>query len=289
MLNINNIKIIFMGTSYFSVLSIEKLLNYKYNVVGIVTITDRFSVRNKNNFVESAVKKYSKLYALPILQSDNLKDFIFLETLQKWQTEIIFIVVFRFLPKVVFELPVFGSFNLHPSFLPNYRGSIPIQWVILNGESETGITTFKVNEKIDMGGILLQKKISLNKEENVGFLSMRLSEIGAYLIIDTIKCIIYNCLISKKQTINFNIKNAPNLLKLFSKINWKGNIKDINNKIRGLSPLPGSWCILNKNLYKIDFINFKFKHYYQIVGNLEKKKLPFQGIYILILEFKLEG
>lgn len=282
MLNINNRRIIFMGTSYFSVLSIEKLLYSNYNVIGVVTITDRFSGRNKNFFVESAVKKYSKLHALPILQSDDLKFYHFLKTLQKWHTEIIIIVAFRILPKVVWELPIFGSFNLHPSLLPNYRGSAPIQWVIINGEIETGVTTFKIDEKVDMGRMILQKKISIEKEENSGSLSIRLSELGAYLVVDTIKCIIYNCITPKKQTINF--KMAPKLLKLNSEINWKWSINDLYNKIRGLSPLPGAWCILSNNIFKIYRATYKVEHHYQC----NKKNTVKEG-YLFILEYQFEG
>lgn len=287
MLNINNVRIIFMGTSYFSVLSIEKLLNYNYNVVGVVTITDRFSVRNKKIFVESAVKKYAKLHALPILQSDDLKYFLFLETLKKWHTEIIIIVAFRILPKVVWKLSSIGSFNLHPSLLPNYRGAAPLQWVIMNGDSETGITTFNIDEKVDMGKMLLQKKIRIKKEENAGFLSIRLSEIGTNLIVDTIKCFIYNCIAPKKQLLNF--KMAPKLLRFISKINWKGTLKDIYNKIRGLSPVPGSWCKLANNILKIYRAYYKFENHSQYIGNIEGNKIAVNEGYLFILEYQLEG
>ncbi len=242
MLNVNNIndgRIIFMGTSYFSVFSIEILLKEKYKVLCVVTNTDRFSVRSKKLFVESAVKKYSRNHALPILQSDDLKDFLFLETLQKWHTEIIIIVAFRILPKSVWTLPIFGSFNLHPSLLPNYRGAAPINWVLMNGEAKTGLSFFKVDEKIDMGRMLLQKKISIEMEENAGSLSIRQSEIGAYLIANTIKCIFYNCLSTRDQITTFKFKMAPKLLRDDYKINWKATIKEIYNKLLGLSPLPG--------------------------------------------------
>lgn len=287
MLNINDVRIIFMGTSYFSVLSIEKLLNYKYNVIGVVTITDRFSVRKKNIFVESAVKKYSKLHALPILQSDDFKYFLFLETLKKWHPEIIIIVAFRMLPKVIWEFPSIGCFNLHPSLLPNYRGAAPIQWVIMNGDSETGLTTFKVDEKVDMGRMLLQKKISIKKEENAGSLSIRLSEIGTCLVVDTIKCIFYNCIASKKQPLNF--KMAPKLLRFISKINWKRTIKVIYNKIRGLSPSPGAWCLLANKIFKIYRAYYRREYHSQCIGNVENNKIALNEEYLLILEYQLEG
>lgn len=287
MLNINDIKIIFIGTSYFSVLSIEKLLNFNYNVIGVITITDRFSVRNKNIFVESAVKKYSKLHALPLLQSDDLKYFLFLETLKKWHTEIIIIVAFRMLPKVIWELPILGSFNLHPSLLPNYRGAAPIQWVIMNDDSETGLTTFKVDEKVDMGRMFLQKKIRIKRKENAGSLSIRLSEIGTYLVIDTIKCIIYNCIVPKKQPLNFN--SAPKLLRFFSKINWKETVKDLYNKIRGLSPWPGAWGFLANKIFKIYRAYYKLESHSQCIGTVEKNKIAVNQGYLLILEYQLEG
>jgi methionyl-tRNA formyltransferase len=287
-------RIIFMGTSYFSVLSLEKLLKNKYNVIGVVTITDRFSIRNKRFFVESAVKKYARLHALPILQSDGLKDSICLDILKKWHTEIIIIIAFRMLPKIVWELPKFGSFNLHPSLLPNYRGAAPIQWVIKNGEPETGLSIFQVNEKVDMGMILLQNKISIEKKENAGYLSIRLSEIGAYLVIDALK--ISNCIFRAvtKQPTNFQFKMAPKLLRYNSKINWKETIKDIYNNIRGTSPTPGAWCILADNLikkkeFKIYRADYRFENHYKNVGNVEENKIAVNEGYIFILECKLEG
>lgn len=287
-----------MGTSSFSVLSLEKLLKKKYNVVGIVTTTDRFSVRNKSIFVESAVKKYSRRHALPILQSDDLKYSLFLDTLRKWHTEIIIIVAFRMLPKVVWEIPVLGSFNLHPSLLPNYRGAAPIQSVLMNGEHETGLTTFLLNEKVDMGKMLLQKKNILKKKENAGSLAIRLAEIGAYLVVDTLNRIISNCIAPKEQPTNFYLKLAPKLFRIDSKINWKATIKDIYNKIRALSPLPGAWGVLTDNffkkkefkIYRADYI---FENHYQRIGNvlIENKimKIAVKEGYLLILECQLEG
>lgn len=297
MLNVNNIndgRIIFMGTSSFSVLSIENLLKKKYTVIGIVTNTDRFSVRNKKLYVESAVKKYARLHALPILQSDDLNNNLFLETLQKWHTEIIIIVAFRILPKSVWTLPIIGSFNLHPSLLPNYRGAAPIHWVIMNGETKTGITSFKVDEKLDRGRMLLQKKISIEAEENAGSLSIRLSEIGANLISNTIKCSLYNCIAPKKQTTNLKFKMAPKVLRIDSKIDWKSTIKDIYNKIRGLSPFPGSWCILEEKMFKKKEFKIYRAYYFffphlKNIGTVEENKIIVPEGYLLILECQLEG
>lgn len=289
---IMEIRIIFMGTSYFSVLSIEKVLKNKYNVLCVVTTTDKFSIRNKNIFVESAVKKYSILHALPILQSDDLKDSFFLSIFQKWHTEIIIIVAFRIIPKIILELPIFGSFNLHPSLLPNYRGAAPIQWVLMNGETKTGISTFQVDQNIDKGNLLLQKKISIKKKENSGSLFIRLSEIGAYLVIDTL--IIYNYIVLKKQNTNFQFKIAPKLFRCNSKINWKNTIKNIYNNIRGLSPFPGSWCILvdnllNKKVFKIYRADYLSEKHSKSFGNVEKNKITLKEGYLLILEYQLEG
>lgn len=297
MLNVNNIndgRIIFMGTSYFSVLSIENLLKYKYNVFGVVTNTDRFSVRNKKLYVESAVKKYARLHALAILQSDDLNNNFFLETLQKWHTEIIIIVAFRMLPNSVCKIPKFGCFNLHPSLLPNYRGAAPIHWVIMNGENKTGITSFIVDEKLDMGRMLLQKKISIEMEENAGSLSIRLSEIGAYLAVNTIKCILYNCIAPKKQTTNLKFKIAPKLLRIDSKIDWKANIIDIYNKIRGLSPFPGSWCFLEDKMFKKKEFKIYRAYYFfythlKNIGTVEENKIIVPEGYLLIFECQLEG
>lgn len=280
-------RIIFMGTSYFSILSIEKILKYKYNVIGVVTITDRFSVRNKRIFVESVIKKYARLHALPILQSDDLKYPLFLEILKRWHTEIIVTAAFRILPKIVWEGVSFGSFNLHPSILPNYKGACPIQWVIINGENDTGVTTFKVSEKIDMGRILLQKRISIERKENAGCLSIRLSEIGASLVADTIK--IFNFLATKKQPTTFQLNLAPKLLKFYSKINWKRTIKDIYNNIRGNSPFPGAWCIIANNIYKIYRVDYRIEGHSYNIGNIEINKIAINEGYLSILEYQLEG
>lgn len=282
-----NPRIIFIGTSYFSVISFEKILKYKYNVIGIVTITDKFNVRNKRIFVESAVKKYAMHHALPVLQSDDFKNPFFLDTLKRWHTEVLIVVSFRILPKIVWGGVHFGSFNLHPSILPNYKGASPVQWVIMNGENVTGVTTFKISEKVDMGRIFLQKKISIEKKENAGCLSIRLSEIGASIVIDTIK--IYNFLSTKKQTTNLQFKMAPKLLKLFSKINCKYTIKDIYNNIRGNSPFPGAWCIIvNKifKIYRVDYVNYRHSN---CITNITMNKIITNEGYLLILESQLEG
>lgn len=282
-----NPRIIFMGTSYFSVLSIEKIMKYKYNVIGVVTITDRFSVRYKNIFVESAVKKYARLHALSILQSDNLKYPLFLNTLKKWSPDLLAVVSFRILPKIIWTVLPFGSFNLHPSILPNYKGASPIQWVIINGENVTGVTTFKLSEKVDMGRILLQKKINIEKKENAGCLSIRLSEIGSFLIIETIK--IYNYLSTKEQPINLQLKMAPKMLKHFSKINWNRAIKDINNNIRGNSPIPGAWCVIRRNVFKIYRADYIIDRHSNIIGNIETNKIFINEGYLLIIECQLAG
>ena len=243
-----DLKIIFMGTPDFAVESLRCLVENNYNVIGVITSPDKPSGRGQK-LNQSAVKKYALEKKLTILQQDKLKDKLFLKNLKNLNANLQIVVAFRMLPKEVWGMPQLGTFNLHSSLLPNYRGAAPINWAIINGETETGITTFLLDEKIDTGNILLQKKVSISNDMNAGELHDILMMKGGELVLETLEGILKNTLTPKRQAdYNFkNINEAPKIFREDCKIDWDDNLKNIYNKIRGLNPYPGAWTKINLN------------------------------------------
>jgi len=230
-------KIVFFGTPSFASIILDEIIN-NHNVVGIVTSTDTKKGRGKK-IKESAVKILAKENNLPILQPLNLKDPKFVDDLIQLQADLYIVIAFRMLPKIVWEIPKLGTINLHASLLPNYRGAAPINWVIINGETQTGVTTFFINEEIDKGNIILSKKIEINNNITAAQLHNSLIVIGKNLMTKTIELFIKsdgNEINTIKQ-LNNSLKSAPKLSKELSKINWSDSIIKINAKIHGLSPL----------------------------------------------------
>ncbi|WP_103327094.1 methionyl-tRNA formyltransferase [Bacteroidetes bacterium endosymbiont of Geopemphigus sp.] len=290
-------RIVFMGSPDFAVYSLEKLLEQKYPVVSVVTIPDKRAGRGQKIF-EPAVKKYALIHKLTILQPERVRDASFLETLRNLQPDVIIVVAFRMLPKVVWSMPKLGTFNLHASLLPNYRGAAPIQWAIMNGEKETGVTTFLLDEHIDSGAILLQKKTLIDPEETFGSLYQRLAEMGADLVLKTLQGITEKSLQPQSQIIKENLKTAPKLFHQDGKIHWQAPVEDICNKIRGLNPYPGAWTQLTnesgkKMLFKIYRATYSYKLHSQPVGTIilknKEMKIAIIGGYISIIEGQLEG
>jgi len=230
-------KIVFFGTPSFASIILDEIIN-NHNVVGIVTSTDTKKGRGKK-IKESAVKILAKENNLPILQPLNLKDPKFVDDLIQLQADLYIVIAFRMLPKIVWEIPKLGTINLHASLLPNYRGAAPINWVIINGETQTGVTTFFINEEIDKGNIILSKIIEINNNITAAQLHNSLIVIGKNLMTKTIELFIKsdgNEINTIKQ-LNNSLKSAPKLSKELSKINWSDSIIKINAKIHGLSPL----------------------------------------------------
>ena len=230
-------KIVFFGTPSFASIILDEIIN-NHNVVGIVTSTDTKKGRGKK-IKESAVKILAKENNLPILQPLNLKDPKFVDDLIQLQADLYIVIAFRMLPKIVWEIPKLGTINLHASLLPNYRGAAPINWVIINGETQTGVTTFFINEEIDKGNIILSKTIEINNNITAAQLHNSLIVIGKNLMTKTIELFIKsdgNEINTIKQ-LNNSLKSAPKLSKELSKINWSDSIIKINAKIHGLSPL----------------------------------------------------
>jgi len=229
-----------MGTPDFAVDTLKTLVENKYNIVGVITAPDRKAGRGQK-LNQSAVKKYALSQNLNILQPTNLKDEHFLAELKALNANLQIIVAFRMLPKVVWSMPKYGTFNLHASLLPNYRGAAPINWAIINGETKTGVTTFFIDEKIDTGEIIMQEETDILPDENVGSLHDKLMSLGSALVLKTVKAIQENTIKPYVQPEIKNIKTAYKLHKHTCKIDWSLPIDHIYNKIRGLSPYPSAW------------------------------------------------
>ena len=232
-------RIIFMGTPEFAVASLDILIQHNYNVVAVVTVPDKPAGRGQQ-IQQSAVKKYALEKGLTILQPDKLKDEQFVNELKKLNADLQLVVAFRMLPEVVWNMPPLGTYNLHGSLLPRYRGAAPINWAIINGETESGVTTFKLKHEIDTGNMLYQAKTPITETTTAGELHDSLMHIGAELILKTVKSIESGDykLLPQNDT---EIIHAPKLFKDTCKINWNNPVEKINNLIRGLSPYPAAF------------------------------------------------
>tara|TARA_X000000950_G_C13906186_1_gene656942 strand:- start:2143 stop:3075 length:933 start_codon:yes stop_codon:yes gene_type:complete len=257
-------RILFMGTPLFAVRTLDEINKSHHEIVGVVTATDKPAGRG-NKIKESAVKTYSISHNLPLIQPVNLKDDHFISQLKKINPELIIVVAFRMLPKKIWELPKYGTLNLHASLLPDYRGAAPINWAIINGEKETGITTFFIDEKIDTGAIILREKISISDGTTAGQLHNSLMEKGADLVMNTIDRIFSKNFKIQKQIHSENLHHAPKLNRENTQINWDENDNRIRQLILGLNPFPGAWTTL---IHQQKTINFKIFN-----AELSQKKL----------------
>lgn len=239
-----DLRLVFMGTPDFAVATLKNLLDHNYNVVGVITAPDRPAGRGRK-LKSSAVKAFALANDLKIMQPTNLKSEDFLEELKSLNANLQIIVAFRMLPKVVWDMPEYGTFNLHASLLPNYRGAAPIHWAIINGEEKTGVTTFFIDEKIDTGAIILKEEIAIAKDATVGKLHDKLMTIGSDLVIKTVELIENNKVETVVQPKDQDLKTAYKLNRDNCKIDWSQNLDPIYNKIRGLNPFPTAWCYLD--------------------------------------------
>ncbi len=257
----NILRIIFMGTPEFAVPSLQRIVDVGYNVVAVITAPDKPAGRGMQ-LTESAVKKYALSKNLKILQPEKLKNPDFIDELKKLNADLQVVVAFRMLPEVVWNMPPMGTINLHGSLLPQYRGAAPINWAIINGEKETGVTTFKLQQEIDTGNILLQKKIKISETENAGQLHDEMMEAGADLLLQTLNELAkhnieeveqQNWKNSKpgEQNITSQLRHAPKIFTETCEINWEKSIDEIYNLIRGLSPYPAAFTFLNDKKLKI--------------------------------------
>ncbi|GHV09798.1 methionyl-tRNA formyltransferase [Bacteroidia bacterium] len=240
----NQLRIVYMGTPDFAVESLRALVEGGYQVVGVVTMPDKPVGRHQNELQASPVKQYAVSQNIPVLQPEKLKDPEFLTTLKAWNADLQIVVAFRMLPEVVWNMPRLGTFNLHASLLPQYRGAAPVNWAIINGETETGITTFFLTHEIDTGKIIYQERIPIADTDNAEIVHDNLMHLGAKLVLKTVDDIAENRVHPLEQDNSQELKPAPKIFKDTCRIDWNKTTQDIYDFIRGLSPYPGAWTEL---------------------------------------------
>ncbi len=250
----NKLRIVFMGTPEFAVASLDALVKAGFDIVGVVTAPDKSAGRGLN-IQESAIKKYAVEKGLRLLQPEKLKNDAFIQELRSLNADVQVVVAFRMLPEIVWNMPPMGTINLHASLLPEYRGAAPINWAVINGEKETGVTTFKLQHAIDTGNILLQEKLSIGEDETAGELHDRMKITGADLLVKTmqqladgtLKEITQSEIVTDPQTLH----HAPKIFTETCKIDWNKTVGEIYNLIRGLSPYPAAFTFLDDKILKI--------------------------------------
>ena len=270
-------KVVFMGTPDFAVASLKAIHKSKHQIVGVVTATDKPSGRGKK-LNSSAVKKYAQENGLTLFQPENLKKDSFKNELTLLNADIFIVVAFRMLPKTIWEIPNYGTINLHGSLLPHYRGAAPINWAVINGESHTGVTTFIIDEKIDTGEILLQEQIKINDGDNAGIIHDKLMNLGAQLILKTIDGFNENKLNPRTQTSSDKtLKTAYKLNRENTKINWNESSQKIRQLVLGLSPYPSAWTTLisNKKTYNFKIFDADINSKKLNPGSIEINKNQF--------------
>jgi len=240
-------RIVFLGTPEFAVSSLDILVTNGYDICGVVTVPDKPAGRGQQ-VQQSAVKKYAESKGLKVLQPSNLKDAAWLEELRSLHADLFIVVAFRMLPEAVWQMPPFGTFNLHASLLPDYRGAAPINWAIMNGEKETGVTTFFLQHEIDTGAIIYNEKVKIEETDTAGRLHDKLKETGAALVLKTVQTIESGSCprtpqetIAGAQIVGAQRHTAPKLNKQLCRINWHKYADEVYNLIRGLSPYPAAW------------------------------------------------
>lgn len=291
-----SLKVVFLGTPEFAKTSLEAIHQSHHEVVGVVTVADKASGRGQK-VNQSPVKIFAVENNIPVFQPEKLRNPEFLEELRKLDADVFVVVAFRMMPRVLFEMPKMGTFNLHASLLPDYRGAAPINYAVINGEEKTGATTFFINEKIDEGNILLQEELPILPDENAGSLHDRLMEMGAKLVVKTLNGLAENSITEKPQPQVEHPKNAYKIFKEDTKIDWSKNSREIHQFILGMSPYPAAFTTLKigeeeKGL-KIYGGTFEVGNHDKPAGTLDISRSEFKiytadGIYYPS-ELQLEG
>lgn len=251
-MSFTDLRIVFMGTPDFAVASLDALVRAGCNIVGVITAPDKPAGRGMK-ITESAVKKYAVEKNLFILQPEKLKNPLFLETLRSLNADLQIVVAFRMLPEIVWNMPVLGTVNVHGSLLPQYRGAAPIHWAVINGEKETGVTTFRLKHEIDTGDILLQKRFPVGDDETTGEVHDRMKIIGADVLVETVKGLSDHSLqpMDQSSVSIAELKHAPKIFTETCQVHWDQPAEKIHNLIRGLSPFPGALAVLDNKILKI--------------------------------------
>lgn len=291
-----NLKVVFFGTPDFAKASLEAIHNSKHTVVGVVTVADKPTGRGQK-MTSSPVKNYAVENNLTLFQPEKLRNEDFLNAMKNLDADVFVVVAFRMMPKVLFQLPKLGTFNLHGSLLPDYRGAAPINYALINGDEKTGVTTFFINEKIDEGNILLQSELDIEANENAGSLHDRLMVLGANLVVKTLDGLAENSIVERPQKEVKHPKNAFKIFKEDMKIQWQNPCRVIHNFIRGMSPYPCAFTTLtvrnDKKSLKIYSGSFEIFNHNKTAGSIDINKNEFKiytedGFY-LPSELQLEG
>jgi methionyl-tRNA formyltransferase len=292
----NQLRIVFMGTPEFAVGILDTIIKNNYNVVGVITAADKPAGRGQK-IKYSAVKEYALANNLPLLQPTNLKDEDFLAELKALNANLQIVVAFRMLPEVVWKMPKLGTFNLHASLLPNYRGAAPINWAIINGDAKTGVTTFFIDDKIDTGAMILSSETAIATDENAGQLHDRLMELGSATVLETLALIERGNVTTTIQKENAEIRTAYKLNKENCKIDWTKSVVEIYNLIRGLSPYPSAWCFISDKKeewnVKIHEAKMILEHHDYGIGSLifskKEMKIAAKDGFIQVLSIQFPG
>lgn len=290
------LRIVFMGTPEFAVGILDTIIKNNFEVVGVITAADKPAGRGQK-LKYSAVKEYALENNLRLLQPTNLKDEAFLEELKSLNANLQVVVAFRMLPKAVWEMPKFGTFNLHASLLPNYRGAAPINWAIINGETKTGVTTFFIDDKIDTGATILSKEVEISSEESAGDLHATLMNLGSEAVVETLNLIETGKADPKIQVDSDDIKTAYKLNKENCKIDWNKSGKEIHDLIRGLSPYPAAWTYIkdgnqewNVKIYEGKFTEENHSDSVgKIITTKKEMKVAVNDGYIEIVQLQFPG
>ncbi|MFY0599289.1 MAG: methionyl-tRNA formyltransferase [Cyclobacteriaceae bacterium] len=277
-----------MGTPEFAVASLQRLVEEKMNIVAVITAPDKPKGRGKQ-LGTSPVKDYAVSQNIPLLQPTNLKDPEFIEELKSYEADLQIVVAFRMLPEVVWNMPPHGSFNLHGSLLPDYRGAAPINWAIINGEKETGVTTFKLQHEIDTGNILFQEKEPIRPDDNIGTVYERLMQRGSNLIVKSVKAIQEGNYKLQPQILKGDTKHAPKIFREDCKIDWNQSSEKIRNFIRGLSPYPAAWTTLDGLTFKIYQTNLSTESYSESPGTFKSDGKKYLDIVTVDGALRLEN
>lgn len=290
------LKIVFFGTPDFAASVLEAIQKSQHEVLGVVTVEDKQSGRGlKVN--ESAVKQMAKIHHLPLFQPQKLRDEVFLQQMKDLKADVFVVVAFRMMPQVLFEIPSKGTFNLHASLLPDYRGAAPINYAIINGENTTGVTTFFINDKIDEGAILLQEELSISPNDNAGSLHDKLMHLGSKVVLQTLDGLADNSIEAKPQIRLEHPKNAFKIFKKNTLINWELRATELFNFVRGMSPYPCAISTLvidgDSKLLKIFEVSLENKSHSRPIGSIEfsKKEMKIyvkEGV-IFLEDVQLEG
>lgn len=288
-----SLRIVFMGTPEFAVPMLDTLVLSQHQVVGVITAPDKPAGRGMQ-FQQSDVKKYAVEQGLKILQPEKLKNETFLEELRALQADLFVVVAFRMLPEVVWDMPPLGTINLHASLLPNYRGAAPINWAVINGEKETGVSTFRLQHEIDTGNIIFREKITIDDKDNVGIVYKKLMDIGAPVLLKTVNAMADGNFPQEPQAHITEIKHAPKIFKAHCLIDWNQTAETVYNLIRGLSPYPAAFTTLNGKGLKIFTAQKANTAVSKLPGTVETDGKTFLRFYckegaIDCLELQLEG